>query len=80
MAAELAVEIATGQAEVARLTTETGKLHEQVNGKTFLALAVLSKFPSRLFDVVDVLSGQCSMRNLEMKWWWTAAWRRSSAR
>jgi hypothetical protein len=49
MAAELAVEVAIGRAEIARL-----KLYDQVNGKTLLALAVLLHFPSRLFDVVDV--------------------------
>jgi hypothetical protein len=36
MAAELDVEVATGQAEIACLTTETGKLRDQVNGKTLL--------------------------------------------
>jgi hypothetical protein len=54
MAAELAVEVPTGRAKIARLTTEMGKLRDQVNCKTLLALAILSKFPSRLFDVVDM--------------------------
>jgi hypothetical protein len=54
MAAELVVEVATGRAEIVRLTTETGKLRDQVNGKILLALAVLSKFPGGLFDIVDV--------------------------
>jgi hypothetical protein len=54
MAAELTVEVATGRAEIARLNTEMGKLRDQVNGKTSLALAILLKFLDRLFDVVDV--------------------------
>jgi hypothetical protein len=40
--------------EIARLIIVTGKLHNQVNGKTLLDLAILSKFPGRLFDVVGV--------------------------
>jgi hypothetical protein len=54
MVAELAVEVATGRAEIARLNTKMGKLRDQVNGKTSLALAVPPKFPGRLFDIVDV--------------------------
>jgi hypothetical protein len=53
-AGDLAVEVATKRAEIARLNTETGKLHDQANRKTSLALTVPSKFPDRLFDVVDV--------------------------
>jgi hypothetical protein len=34
MASELAVVVATGRAEITRLTTETGELHDQVNGVT----------------------------------------------
>jgi hypothetical protein len=54
MVAELAVEVATGRAEIARMNTETGKLHDQVNGKNSLVLAVPSKIRGRLFDIVNV--------------------------
>jgi hypothetical protein len=54
MAGDLTVEVATGRAEIGRLNTKTGKLRDQVNGETSLALAVPSKFPDRLIDVVDM--------------------------
>jgi hypothetical protein len=54
MADEHAMEVATGRAEIARLNTKMGKLRDQVNGKTSLALVIPLKFVGRLFDVVDV--------------------------
>jgi hypothetical protein len=55
MASDLAVEVAIGRLEIAHLNTKMGKLRDQVNGETSLALAEPLKFPGRLFDVVDVL-------------------------
>jgi predicted nucleic acid-binding Zn-ribbon protein len=43
-AGDLAVEVAAGRAEIARLNGEMSKLQDQVNGKTSLSLTVLSKF------------------------------------
>jgi hypothetical protein len=43
-AGDLVVEVAGRQAEIAHLNGETSKLQDQVNGKTLLALTILSKF------------------------------------
>jgi hypothetical protein len=43
-AGDLALEVAAGQAEIARLNGKMSKLQDQVHGKTSLALTVLSKF------------------------------------
>jgi hypothetical protein len=41
LAADLAAEVASRRAEIVHLNTEAGKPHNQVNGKTSLASAVL---------------------------------------
>jgi hypothetical protein len=53
-ASDLAVEVATGRAEIARLNAKASKLQDQVNGKISLAITVPSKFLGRIFDVVGV--------------------------
>jgi hypothetical protein len=41
VAADLAVEVASGRAEIVRLNTEERKLRDQVDGKISLAFAIL---------------------------------------